>query len=138
MRVGSPVWKCVREAARCFLKAEKVGIFANKDNIDLLDNLSKRISELQPQKIDYPTYQTTNTNEIIMKCDDVEIMICKKEPDASINWLPSDKMKGISAFIEMVEELAEAGYPGCVGCIGSVDESPWDEGLSRMNIFSEK
>ena len=137
MRVGSPVWKCVREAARCFLKAEKVEIFANEHNIDLLDDLSKRISELQPQKIDFPTYQTTNTNEIIMKCDDVEIMICKKEPEVCINWLPSDKMKGISAFIEMVLELAEAGYPGCVGCIGSVDENPWNEGLSRLNIFSE-
>lgn len=128
----------MREAARCFLKAEKVEIFANEHNIDLLDDLSKRISELQPQKIDFPTYQTTNSNEIIMKCDDVEIMICKKEPDANINWLPSDKMNGISAFIEMVEELAEAGYPGCVGCIGSVDENPWNEGLSRLNIFSEK
>ena len=41
----------------------------------------------------------------------------------------------VTRFIQMVEELAEAGYPGCVGCIGSVDEIPWDEGISRL-IFS--
>ena len=137
MRVGSPVWKCVREAARCFLKAGQVEIFASKDNIELLEDLSKRISELQPQKIDFPIYQELNSNEIIMKCDDVEIMICKKEPDANINWLPSEKINGITTFIEMVEELAEAGYPGCVGCIGSVDEKPWNEEISRLNIFIE-
>lgn len=137
MRVGSPVWKCVREAARCFLKADKVDIFASKDNIDLLDNVSKKIAELQPQKINFPTYQNINSNEIIIKCDGVNIMICEKEPDARINWIPSEKISGISVFIEMVEELAEAGYPGCVGCIGSVDENPWNEELSRLNIFSE-
>ena len=138
MRVGSPVWKCVREAARCFLKAEKVEVSANEHNIDLLDNLSKKIADLQPQKIYFPTYQTRNSTEVIMQCDDVKIMICDQEPDYNINWLPSKEINGIPAFIGMVEELAEAGYPGCVGCIGSVDESPWDEGLSRLNIFSEK
>ena len=127
----------MREAARCFLKAGQVEIFASKDNIELLEDLSKRISELQPQKIDFPIYQELNSNEIIMKCDDVEIMICKNEPNASINWLPSEKINGISSFIEMVEELAVAGYPGCVGCIGSVDENPWNEEISRLNIFSE-
>ena len=45
----------MREAARCFLKAEKVEISANEHNIDLLDDLSKKIAELQPQKIDFPT-----------------------------------------------------------------------------------
>ena len=64
-------------------------------------------------------------------------MICKKEPGDKINWLPSEKINGITTFIQMVEELAEAGYPGCVGCIGSVDEKPWDEDISRMNIFNE-
>ena len=91
MRVGSPVWKCVREAARCFLKAENVEIIANEDNIDLLDKLCKRIAELQPQKIDFPKYQNINSTEIIMNCDDVKIMICKNEPDVNINWLPSNK-----------------------------------------------
>jgi len=128
----------VREAARCFLKAEKVEISANEHNIDLLDDLSKKIAELQPQKIDFPAYKIINSIEIIMKCDDVNIMICEQEPDAMINWLPSNKIKGISAFIEMVEELAEAGYPGCIGCIGSMDENPWDEGQSRLNIFREE
>lgn len=137
MRIGSPVWNCVREAARCFLKAENVEIIANEGNIDLLDELSKKIAELQPEKIDFPTYQKINSTEIIINCDDVKIMICKKEPDATIIWLPSEKINGITTFIQMVEELAEAGYPGCVGCIGSVDEKPWDEEISRMNIFSE-
>lgn len=137
MRVGSPLWKCVREAARCFLKAENVEIIANEDNIDLLDKLCKKIAEFQPQKIDFPTYQNINSTEITMNCDDVKIMICKNEPDVNINWLPSDKVNAITTFIQMVEELAEAGYPGCVGCIGSVDEKPWDEGISRLDIFSE-
>ena len=137
MRVGSPVWKCVREAARCFLKAESVEIIANEDNVDLLDALSKRIAELQPQKVNFPTYQNTNLTEIVINCDNVSIMISKKEPDAKINWLPSEKINGISTFIQMVEELAEAGYPGCVGCIGSIDEKPWNEEVSRLNIFSE-
>ena len=138
MRVGSPVWKCVREAARCFLKAEKVEISANEHNIELLDDLSKKIAELQPQKIDFPSYQIINSKEIIMQCDDLIIMISDQEPDEKINWLPNDKIKGLAAFIEIVEELAEAGYPGCVGCIGSVEENPWDEGQSRLNIFSEE
>ena len=137
MRVGSPVWKCVREAARCFLKAENVEIIANEDNVDLLDALSKRIAELQPQKVNFPTYQNTNLTEIVINCDNVSIMISKKEPDAKINWLPSEKINGISTFIQMVEELAEAGYPGCVGCIGSIDEKPWNEEISRLNIFRE-
>ena len=137
MRVDSPVWKCVREAARCYLKAEKVEIFASKDNLDLLDDLSKKIAELQPQKIDFPIYQEVNSTEIFINCDDVNIIICEYEPPTNINWLPSEKINGISSLIEMVEELAEAGYPGCVGCIGSIDENPWNEEISRLNIFSE-
>ena len=127
----------MREAARCFLKAENVEIIANEKNIDLLDELSKRIAELQPQKIDFPTYKITNSSEIIMNCDSDNIMICVNEPDANINWLPSEKMNGITTFIQMVVELAEAGYPGCVGCIGSIDEHPWNEEMSRINIFRE-
>ena len=67
MRVGSPLWKCVREAARCFLKAENVEIIANEDNIDLLDKLCKKIAEFQPQKIDGDIFEVVVEVEIEVK-----------------------------------------------------------------------
>ena len=59
-------------------------------------------------------------------------MICKNEPDVNINWLPSNKLNAVTRFIQMVEELAEAGYPGCVGCGGPGSDEEWDEVSARL------
>lgn len=137
MRVGSPVWKSVREAARCFLKSERAEVFASNESIQILDEMSIKVAELQPQKLDFPDYYITNDDNVAIHCDDVKIIISKQEPDQNCIWLPSQKLIKITDFVEMVVELAEAGYPGCVGCIGSIDEKPWNEAQSRVEMFHQ-
>lgn len=66
------------------------------------------------------------------------IIISLDEPKINDLWIVGDSHTRVFDLVEMIEELAIAGYPGCVGCIGSVEEEPWNEEISRDKLNQKK
>ena len=129
--VGTPLWSCVREAARQILKAKTPVISCTLESIHLFDAMIGSLSDKQPARVTFPETRISNSKDIKIVHEDGSIVISKAEPAKDILWIPMDPKEGAEHLIEMIDELANAGYPGCVGCIGSISEGGWDESKSR-------
>lgn len=134
VQIGTPLWSCVREAARRFLKADSLSIHCPENIVEEFDKISVKLSDLQPSRLNFPDLYVWESRDVKIIHEDGCIIISLIEPDIQDLWILGDSNSRVFDLLEMIEELAIAGYPGCVGCIGSMEEEPWDEKLSREKL----
>ena len=138
VQIGTPLWSCVREAARRFLKADSLSIHCPENFIEDFDKICVKLSDLQPSRLNFPDLYTWENTDVKIIHEDGCIIISLNEPDIHDLWIKGDSDTRVFDLLEMIEELAIAGYPGCVGCIGSMEEEPWDEKKSRDKLNHKK
>ena len=138
MQIGTPLWSCVREAARRFLKADSLSIHCPENFIEDFDKISVKLSDLQPSRLNFPDLYTWENKDVKIIHEDGCIIISLNEPDIHDLWIKGDSNTRVFDLLEMIEELAIAGYPGCVGCVGSLEEEPWNEKISRDMLSQKK
>ena len=134
VQIGTPLWSCVREAARRFLKADSLSIHCPENIVEEFDKISVKLSDLQPSRLIFPDLYVWENRDVKIIHEDGCIIISLSEPDIQDLWILGDSNSRVFDLLEMIEELAIAGYPGCVGCIGSMEEEPWNEKLSRDKL----
>ena len=138
VQIGTPLWACVREAARRFLKADSLSIHCPENIIEEFNKISVKLSDLQPSRLNFPELYTWDSRDVKITHEDGCIIISLDEPGIHDLWIIGDPHTRVIHLLEMIEELAIAGYPGCVGCIGSMEEEPWDERISRDRLNHKK
>ena len=89
---------------------------------------------MQPSRLHFPDLFVWESRDVKIIHDDGCIIISLNEPDINDLWILGDSNTRVFDLVEMIEELAIAGYPGCVGCIGSLEEEPWNERISRDKL----
>lgn len=132
------MWACVREAARQFLKAESLSIHCPENIIEEFDKISSKLSDLQPSRLNFPELFAWDSKDVKINHEYGCIIISLDEPSINDLWIRGDCKTRVFDLLEMIEELAIAGYPGCVGCIGSMEEEPWNEKISRDKLNDKK
>ena len=138
MQIGTPLWSCVREAARRCLKADSLSIHCPENIVEEFDKISVKLSDLQPSRLNFPELYAWESRDVKIIHEDGCIIISLSEPDIQDLWILGDSNARVFDLLEMIEELAIAGYPGCVGCIGSMEEEPWNEKISREKLNQKK
>lgn len=138
VQIGTPLWACVREAARQFLKAESLSIHCPENIIEEFDKICVKLSDLQPSRLNFPKLYAWDSRDVKIIHEDGCIIISLDEPKINDLWIVGDSHTRVFDLVELIEELAIAGYPGCVGCIGSVEEEPWNEEISRDKLNQKK
>ena len=128
----------MREAARQFLKAESLSIHCPENIIEEFDKISSKLSDLQPSRLNFPELFAWDSKDVKINHEYGCIIISLDEPSINDLWIRGDCKTRVFDLLEMIEELAIAGYPGCVGCIGSMEEEPWNEKISRDKLNDKK
>ena len=125
----------LREAARRLLRSEGGILYLNRNISEDAIELMLKISDHVPSKISLPELRYTESQEIILECPGNNFNIGEKEKSEEYCWVKSHKSvtgEPWGDFVNMVLELAVAGYPGCIGCGGPGSEEIWDEASSRI------
>ena len=114
----------LREAAWRFLRSEGGVLYLNRSISDGAIELMLKIDHV-PSKISLPELSYIESQEIILECSGNNFNIGGEEKSEEYCWVKSHKSvtgEPWGDFVNMVLELAVAGYPGCIGCGGPGSE----------------
>lgn len=142
MRIDDPLWPVVRETARILLRRDDLYLEIPVEFKEDIDDLLLEMSDYQPAKLHFPTFETSSRNDVCIYQREREgselqmiASIGMEEPEPDVRWVKLPTNKGWSEVISACHELHEAGYPGCIGCGGPNSELPWDEYKSRSRLY---
>ena len=119
-------WPSLREAARRFLKSEKIVLSVPAYDRFSAMGLVQSIADNIPARLTLPTITDgLHGVEGLFQLGGVE-------PNLETCWVPGNNLW--SDFIVNCVELLEAGYRGCEGCGGPGSDEEWDEAARRMKL----
>ena len=141
VRIDDPLWPVVRETARQLLRGDYLHLEIPVEFKEDIEGLLLEMSDYQPAKLHFPTFETSSRNEVCIyqrqqEGSELQIIasIGMEKPGPDVRWVKFPTQKGWSEVISACHELHEAGYPGCIGCGGANSELPWDENKSRSRL----
>ena len=125
----------ISELARRTLQSSEVTFEADGLFSEDIDSLSAKLGDVSPTLIITVNQIKVNRNSICIKFPEPPNgRIGGREPTDDVIWIPGDIPDIWGRYLNVMLELAIAGYPGCVGCAGPAAEIPWDESLSRRRL----
>ena len=138
MRITDPRWPALRELARRVLREGEPVLKGPAFLEQGVMEIGQRIADQLPARITFPIHEHSESSfwELVDEGTETPTARCtQEEPPINILWIPMNPKDGWAAFLIVVEDLLDAGYPGCVGCVGSLTEEEWDESASRASFL---
>ena len=141
MRIDDPLWPGVRETSRQILRSGDLHLELPIEFKKEMEGLLLEMSDYQPAKIEYPSFNTTSRDDVRIyqrgqENGEIHLIgyIGMLEPEPGVRWIKMPMHQGWKEVISACHDLHVAGYPGCIGCGGPNSELPWDESKSRSRL----
>ncbi len=120
------------EAARRLLRSDGGTLTIPETLFDSANRLILSISDKLPSMINEPMIETSSIEDGIYFSSEGELgfAIANIEPEIGVCWINigDESIEKIwSELLDIIDGLANAGYPGCVGCGGPGSQEIWDE-----------
>ena len=141
MRISDPRWPAVRELARIVLRTEDLVVEGPDWLRASVEDLSLRLSDVQPARTMFPQFVLGNPDAIAMIVPETGAVLgqCSlDEPEIETVWLFMEPSEAWAAISTITDDLLRAGYPGCLGCGGPHTEGMWDERSSRQAMMNRR
>ena len=119
-------WPSLREAARRFLRSEKIVIAVPAYDRFTAMGLVQSIADNIPERLSLPAI--TDGLHAVKGL----FQLGGQEPNLETCWVPGDHLW--NDFVANCVELLEAGYPGCEGCAGPGADEEWNEAARRVKF----
>lgn len=141
MRISDPRWPAVRELARIVLRTEDLVVEGPDWLQASVEDLSIRLSDVQPARTMFPQFVLGNPDAIAMIVPETGAVLGRcslDEPGTETVWLFMEPSEAWAAISTITDDLLRAGYPGCLGCGGPHTEGMWDERSSRQAMMNHR
>ena len=133
---GSNGDAAISELARRILRSTGVKIIHDGGLTQEIEALASELSDKAPKIIFGIESEIGDSADIYFLNMNSQNGIISQKPPKSLEivWIKGGNEKWNNLQKKIVE-LGRAGYPGCIGCAGPAASEPWDEVMSRKQIF---
>lgn len=139
MGVPDHLWHAVRECCRRALKSSPIIFTFPPSFEDEVHRFDVRIQEAHPSRIIHSLFRATTNKQWNIKTRDEVIIASNNNDDALTSvYIPLSATSFWRYFVQLSNELLEAGYPGCEDCVQDLFPLEWDEKNSRRVLSEQK